>query len=252
MRKFSILFSILIVAIVLGGCGTNVSKEDVVNGAMKTDYSSFNMEAKFQMDISANGQNMEQSFDMDMTYVEEPFLAHLKMGTVDGDIELYVDKETTYIAQPGIEEWLKAPTNSVPEFAEMANGDSMKEDLERLQEFTDVFKLEKSEKGYNLSVKLTEKSSEEEMALVKDVMKESMEEDMELDDFKVKLFDYKLTFDENFYLTEAVVKADLEITSEGETANITISTDVNYTEINNIKNYSVPDDIINNAMDAEF
>lgn len=248
MKKFSILISILVVLIVLGGCGSSLSKDEVVNKAVASEINSFNIDADIEMDISANGQSMNQSLNMDMTYVDNPFTAHIKMTSINGNIEIYLDKETTYVAQPGTDQWVKTPTNTVPEFADMASGDSIKEELDRLQEFSDLYKLEKSENGYVLSVSLSEDSNEKEMELVKDVMTESMQ-GMVVEDLKVNKFDYKITLDENFYLKNAFAKADIEITLDGEKATINTVTEADYTEINSLTDYSIPEDVINDAIE---
>ncbi|MCA1029731.1 hypothetical protein LCL95_01640 [Bacillus timonensis] len=250
MRKRSILFFIMVVTMVLGGCGTSLTKDEVVNKALEMDINSFNMDANIEMEIEANGQSMDQSLNMEMTFVDDPFVAHILMSTFTGNIEMYIDKETTYLANIDPEVWVKTPTKDVPEFAEMADVESLKKEVERLKEFSDLFTMEKNENNeYVLSVNFTEESSEEENELVRHILLDSLE-DLVVDDIKVNSFTYKLTFDENFLLQHDIVEADLEIVSEGETVKIILMVDAKYSDINAIKDYQIPNEIIDNAIDA--
>jgi hypothetical protein len=248
MSKFYMGFFIAALIFILAGCGTKITKEEVVNKAIETDINSFEIEGAVQIEISANGQDMTQSFDLGMKYITDPFISHIDMSTVDGNIEMYMDRDTTYMLLPSMEGWLKTSTNSTPEFAEIANGESISEELERLKEFSNLFDLESLENGYVLKVKLTEDADDEGTELVQELLQESVQ-DVQFDDIKINAFEYILTLDKDFLLKSAIANLNLDVTAEGEAATVVTNADVNYTNINKVEEFSVPVDIVDNASE---
>ena len=247
MKKY--LF-ILVAAlfIMLAGCGTKLSKEEVVSNAINAEITSVEVDGTVDVEMDSNGQNMTQSLELVVKYIQEPFITYVQMSTVDGDVELYSDKDHTYMLVPDIEGWLKTSTSDTPGISDLAGGQSIKEDLERLKKFNDLFAFEPIEDGYVLKVALTKEASEEELALVKEVLKESVQ-DVEFEDVQINSFDYVLTIDKEFLLKSTVAKLDLEVTAEGEEASIVTSADVNYTNVNNVKEFSVPTEVVETAVE---
>jgi outer membrane lipoprotein-sorting protein len=233
---------------VLAGCGTTLSKEEVVTNAINAEINSVEVEGTVDVEIDSNGQSMTQSLELVVKFIQEPFITYVQMSTVDGDVEIYSDKDHTYMLVPDMEEWLKTSTSDTPGISDLAGGQSIKEDLERLKKFNDLFTFESVEEGYVLKVTLTEEASEDELALVKEILKESVE-DVEFEDVRINSFDYVLTIDKEFLLNSTVAKLDLEVTAEGEEASIVTSADVNYTNVNNVKEFSVPAEVVETAVE---
>lgn len=248
MKKI-LFFVVAAIALVLSGCGsTSVSKEDVVNKALNAEINSAEVNGKIDVKVDSNGENMDQSMDLSMKYSQEPFLTYVKMGTVEGNIEMYIDEATTYMQIPGMNGWMKTPTGDTAEFAEIAEGQSIQEDLDKLEKFEDLFKFEAVEDGYALKVQLKDDASEEELALVQEVLKESVQ-DLQFEDVKINSFDYVLTLDKEYLLKSAVAKIDIEVTAEGETVNMATTADVKYTNVNKLKDFTIPADVTENAME---
>lgn len=250
MKKFSVLTAIsLLLVLVLGACGTKVTKEEVINGAFKNSLNSFVADMKTEIEINANGQKSNQTLDINMKYLDDPFMTHMKMTTINGDMELYIDKESAYVAAPGTSEWIKAPISSVPEFEELASGDSIKEDLEKMKKFSDLFEFKEEKDGYILSVELDSSSTDKEKELVKDVLKESMQEQsVELNN--VNKFIYHLKLDKNYYLKQIKTDADLDLVMDGESGQIMIKLQADYKEMNSVKAFSIPQEVKDSAVDS--
>lgn len=248
MKKI-LFFVVVAISILLAGCGsTSVSKEDVVNKALNTEINSAEVNGKIDVKVVSNGENMDQSMDLSMKYSQEPFLTYVKMGTVEGNIEMYIDETNTYMQIPEMNGWMKTPTGNTAEFAEIAEGQSIQEDLDKLEKFEDLFKFETVEDGYALQVQLTEDASEDEFALVQEVLKESVQ-DLQFEDVKINSFDYVLTLDKEYLLKSAVAKIDIEVTAEGETVNMATTADVKYSNVNKLKDFTIPTEVSENAVE---
>ncbi|TKC19024.1 DUF6612 family protein [Robertmurraya kyonggiensis] len=248
MKKF-LFFVVAATAMVLSACGsTTVSKEDVVSKALNADINSAEVNGKIDVKLDSNGEKLDQSVNLEMTYSQEPFLTYLKMGTVEGDMEIYIDKDNTYLLLPEMPSWVKTPTNDTAEFSELAAGQSIEEDLDKLRKFEELFELESVEDGYSLKVNLAEDANEEEFALVKEVLKDSVQE-IEVEDVKIHTFDYILTLDKEYLLKSAVAKMDIDVTAEGETVNMITAVDVKYSNVNKVKEFKVPAEVVENAAE---
>ncbi|WP_070121267.1 DUF6612 family protein [Bacillus marinisedimentorum] len=251
MKKLHFLLVSLASLLFLGACGTGVTKEELVNGALDNDISSFEADMKMGIDVNANGQKMNQSLDMTMEYVKEPFNTHIKMSTVDGNIELYMDEETSYALVPGESQWIKTPTNSNPDFAELASGESMKDELNRLKKFVELFEMTQSGNDYVLTVNLTEDSkNKQEIELVQDVLKEATQ-NSEVEDLQVNSFDYKLTISEDKMLKSIVTRADVDVKIAGETAQIVTDATATYKNVNQVENIAIPAEVTDNAVEMQ-
>ncbi|RTR34012.1 hypothetical protein EKG37_07310 [Robertmurraya yapensis] len=249
MKKI-LFFLVAAMAIVLAGCGsTSVSKEDVVSKALNAKINSAEVTGKVDVKLGSNGENTEQSIDLSVKYSDDPFLTYVKMGTVEGDIEMYLDKDNAYMFIPGMDGWMKTPTSDTAELAELAEGQSIQEDLDKLEKFEDLFTFESVEDGYELKVQLKEDATEEEFALVQEVLKDSIQ-DVQYEDIKINAFDYTLTLDKEYLLTSALAKLDLEVTAEGEKVQMATTADVKYTNVNKLKDFTIPTEVSENAMDV--
>lgn len=246
MKKL-LYFVVVVMVMILAGCGTaTVSKEDVVSKALNAEINSAEVNGKVDVKLDSNGEKLDQSVNLKMTYSQEPFLTYLKMGTVEGDMEIYIDKDNTYLLLPEMPSWVKTPTDNTAEFSELAAGQSIEEDLDKLRKFEDLFELTSVEGGYSLKVNLSEDADEEEFELVKEVLKDSVQE-IEVEDVKIHSFDYVLTLDKEYLLKSAEAKMDIDVTAEGETVNMITSVDVKYSNVNNVKDFKVPAEVLENA-----
>jgi predicted RND superfamily exporter protein len=250
MKKSRLLAVIsLLLVLLLGACGTKVTKEEVVDGAFKNSINSLDADMKTEFEINANGQKVNQTIDINMKYLDDPFIAHMKMNTVDGDMELYIDKESAYVIMPGVKEWIKAPVSNVPEFEKLASGDGVKEDLEQLKKFSELFEFKEEKDGYILSVELDSSSTDQEKELVMDVLKESLQdESVELS--KVNKFIYHLKLDKKYFLKQVKSDADLDLVMDGESGKIIIKVQADYKEINSVKAFSIPQEVKDSAVES--
>ncbi|WP_043931065.1 DUF6612 family protein [Bacillus sp. EB01] len=251
MKKITVVIASLILMLIISGCGTKVTKEEVVSGAVKKSLNSFETDMKTEFKISSNGQDISSTTDIALVYKDDPFITHMKMSMIEGEIELYIDKESAYMKMPGEEGWIQAPTGSIPEFEEMASGDSIKKDLEKINEFSELFSFEQKDGGYVLDVKLDENSSDKEKELVTSVLTEELQ-NQSIKVSKVNKFNYSYTIDKDYNLKNVLTEADLEIVMDGQTTQISIKADADYKNINSVKDFSIPAEVTDNVIEMDL
>lgn len=241
----SFIFSLL-----LSGCEEKVTKEEVVKGATAKSLSSIETDMKVEFEMKSNGQKNNSSTDISIKYIEEPFLTYMKMKTLEGDIELYLDNESAYILPPEDTSWYKKSIDSVPGFAELAENNAFKEDLEKIKKFSEIFTFEQKEDEYILQVNLKESSGKKEKELVLDVLKDSMKnESFELS--KINNFFYYIKLDKSYYVNQVKIKADIDLQFDGKPAQYIINVNADYKNINTVKAFSIPQDVRDKAIQQE-
>jgi hypothetical protein len=250
MKKSYIVIMSFIFSLLLSGCEEKVTKEEVVKGATAKSLSSIETDLKVEFEMKSNGQKHNSSTDISIKYMEEPFLTFMKMKTLEGDIELYLDNESAYILPPEETSWYKKSIDSVPEFAELAENNAFKEDLEKIKKFSEIFTFEQKEDEYILQVNLQESSGKKEKELVLDVLKDSMKnESLELS--KINNFFYYIKLDKSYYVNQVKIKADIDLQFDGKPAQYIINVNADYKNINTVKAFSIPQDVREKAIQQE-
>jgi hypothetical protein len=251
MRNFIFLITGLLLIILLGACGSHVTKEEVVNKAFEKSITSVEADMQTYVNIKFNGQEANQTSDIDLKYINEPFITHLTINTINGAAEIYINDKNAYILAPGKANWIKTPSEGVNELEEIANGESIKEDLKNLKKFSDVFKLEKIKEEYVLKATINESSPEKDKELVKETLEESFK-DQHIELEKINKFDYTLTLDKNFNLKSVLLDLDSNITENGKSKQAVIGIKANYKNINKLKDFSVPQEIKQSAIERNL
>jgi hypothetical protein len=259
----SIISSIMLI-LLLSACGTQtttekevkqttnekkvkqITKEDVVNKAFANTMTSFEADTKTTVNLGVNEQKSHETLAFSMKFIQEPFISHFKVTTVDGSTEFYFDQESAYALTPGQNGWIKAPTNNLKELENLASGKSIKEDLERLKNFVDVFQLYPIVGGYDLKVALDESSSEREKELAMTFIKESLN-NPSFEVVGINKFYYNLVLDNNYLIKQVKAEADLNVNIDGEAGKANIFIDGNYKNVNSLEPFSIPDDVKQNA-----
>lgn len=250
MKKTYIVIMSFIFSLLLSGCEEKVTKEEVVKGATAKSLSSIETDLKVEFEMKSNGQKHNSSTDISIKYMEEPFLTYMKMKTLEGDIELYLDNESAYILPPEETSWYKKSIDSVPDLAELAENNAFKEDLEKIKKFSEIFTFEQKEDEYILQVNLQESSGKKEKELVLDVLKDSMKnESLELS--KINNFFYYIKLDKSYYVNQVKIKADIDLQFDGKPAQYIINVNADYKNINTVKAFSIPQDVREKAIQQE-
>lgn len=250
MKKAYIVIMSFIFSLLLNGCEERVTKEEVVKGATAKSLSSIETDLKVEFEMKSNGQKNNSSTDISIKYIEEPFLTHMKMKTLEGDIELYLDNESAYILPPEETSWYKKSIDSVPGFAELAENNAFKEDLEKIKKFSEIFTFEQKEDEYILQVNLKEISGKKEKELVLDVLKDSMKNES-FDLSKINNFYYYIKLDKSYYVNQVKIKADIDLQFDGKPAQYIINANADYKNINKVKAFSIPQDVKDKAIQQD-
>ncbi|MBO8155079.1 MAG: hypothetical protein H0Z32_01345 [Bacillaceae bacterium] len=244
--KRIVLYVVWLSILITAGCGNKISKEEIITNAVNKDINSVELNGTVHVKVSSQNQFMTQSMDLHMKFIQEPFLSYMKLNTIDGKLELYIDEDTTYMKSPDMNQWLKVQTKSVPELAAMASDNSLKKEFERLHDFINLYELEKAGDDYILKVKLNESADDQEIELVKNIIVDAAG-DTDFEITNLNSFDYEITLDKNYLLKSAESTIDTELKFGEKIDNFIVEINVNYKNFNNVKAFSVPDNIVNNA-----
>jgi hypothetical protein len=251
MKRISFVLFISILFAALSGCGSHITKGEFLNKALENEITSFETNAMIEGEVTANGQSMTQSMKMDMKYVTKPVLAHVNISTVDQKIEMYLDDENVYLNQTGIEGWMKGSIEKIPSFAELADGNAISDEIVRLKGFEELFTFEEKDSEFILNVTLTEETNEKGLELLKELLMDEMQTELELEDFDVKIneFDYTLKFDKEILLNSTTVNLDLEVVVDGNLQRIVSSVEATFKNVNKVGPFDIPEEAVNNAME---
>jgi hypothetical protein len=251
MKRISFVLFISILFAILSGCGAHITKEEFVNKALENEITSFETDAMIKGEVTANGQSMTQSMKMNMKYVTEPVLAHVNISTVDQKIEMYLDDENVYLNQNGKDDWMKTSIEKIPSFAELADGNAITDEIVRLKDFEELFTFKERDNKFILNVNLTEETNEKGIELLKELLMEEMQTELELENFDVNInkFDYTLKFDKEILLNSTTVNLDLEVIVNGNSQRIVSNVEATYKNVNKVGSFDIPGEAFNNAIE---
>lgn len=210
-------------------------------------------EGKMEFEITANGQSMTQDMNYTMVYSEDPFFTQMEVSSVDEKIEMYLEEEFAYIFIPENEQWIKANVSDVPEFTEMANGDLLKEDIDRLKEYADLFELEKVKDDYVLTLNVSKENDGKGKEFIAELLTELMssESGISEENTTINSLEYNLVFDSEFMLKSSEGTVDVQQEVDGDTQQYIAKIGATYTNVNKVadEDLKVPTDITENAIE---
>lgn len=213
------------------------------------------MDIKQSMSIPSLGQEMDSDIQIDMDIVQEPLQMYQVMKMDMGEeglaeIELYMTTEGFFMKDPESDAWMKLPEEYYEELmATMSAGADPTLDLEEFAEFTDDFTFEQNDNEYVLNLKA---SGEKFTKLIQEQLSsiEGMEGTEALEDMTIHQLDYEIFIDkETFDMTAFNLVMDMEMGIEEETIRIVQDMKAQISQINDIKEITVPQEILDSAVE---
>lgn len=295
MKKISMLILTALMAVVLSACSETANpvdsepasaesknnNETEEKAEMKSELTlqevfeksmEANQEIKsFATDLDLNqvmeiqGEKMAMSSKMHMKFITEPITLHQKMtynielgaeGTQSFDTEAYLTEDGFYMYEPMENMWLKMPQELSDQILQMQNAQSNPaEQLEQLKAFVDDFKFEQNDTHYILTLKA---AGDKFNQFLKETMKESLPEDMLLDDevfnsMKFNGVEYEIFVDkETFYTTDLNMLLDTETKMDGEVMKLKQDIKAAYSDYNKIDKIKVPQEALESAQEINL
>ncbi len=120
-------------------------------------------------------------------------------------------------------------------------------------EFEDIFELQYREDEYILIAKVNDSSDKKSLAFVTDYVENTMKRELETKHLKTKInnFKYTLIFNKDFLLKSSNIITNIDLYEEIGNANMILNFDTVYSDVNNVNNLVVPEEISRNAIIKE-
>lgn len=213
-------------------------------------------------EFSAPGteDTIESTIQLEMDMIEEPLAMYQQMTMDMGDFgtmktEIYYTDQGFYMKNPEDDSWMKLPSDDLGDLQEMINsGAEGNIDYASLEKYIEDFKFEQDDNQYILKLKVSGDGFndlvKEELAstgMLDELGEEAMDglEDMKLHQLEYEIFVAKDTFE----TTDFNLVMDMEFSVEGETMRIKQDVKAHITEMNEIEEITIPEEVIENAVE---
>ena len=229
--------------------------------AASESLKSFSVKMDMEQAISSNvdEMNMETHSVIDMDVVIDPMTFYQKMTMTMGDekveMESYFSEDGMFFYEPSGGQWMKFPQEMTDMFLQMAGEQQNPGDeLKKLQKFVDDFTFEQDEKNFILKLKAAgEKFNDFIKETAMESMPEGMAEEELFDNMNIKSVDYEIIIDkETFNPVALIMDMDMDMTIEEETINLKQKVNAQYLNLNKIDAITVPQEVIDSAVDMDI
>ncbi|UAC47637.1 hypothetical protein K6959_13360 [Bacillus aquiflavi] len=219
-----------------------------------------------QMDMDSNMKVADESMsfksNIDMDYIVEPLAVHqnMKLTSIEEEgeleMEIYFTKDGVFVHDPVEQQWSKFPNEMFDQISQLTDQQTNPaEEITNLKEFADDLEFKQDDKNYII---LLDASGDKFTEFLQEVLKETMPKDVPLDeqllkDMKINKLNYEIFVDKKtFYPSALNVDMEMEMAVEGQTLVIEQKLEGNYSKFNEIKEIKVPQEVLDNAVEAEM
>lgn len=234
-----------------------LEKSTAASESLKSFSVKMDMDQKISSSVEEMNMDMKSVIDMDV--VMDPMAFYQKMTMTIGEekveMESYFSEDGMFFYEPSGGQWMKFPQEMTDMFLQMTGEQQNPGDeLKKLQRFVDDFTFEQDDKNFILKLKA---EGEKFNQFIKETAMESLPADLAqeelLDQMNIKSVDYEIVIDkETFNPVSLIVDMDMDMTVEGETINLKQKVNAQYLNLNNIDVITVPQEVIDSAVDIDM
>lgn len=286
MKKYYMSVIIGLAVFLLAACGdsatptdgttakSDLTLEQVFNNAMARQESlqsvkaNMAMEQEMAMTIDGEEGQMTSSSNIEMSMTAKPlalFVDGTIIMTMGGDEETFnmpismylTEADGLYMNDMMSGGWVKLPSDMYEELlGQMGANADAQEQLKQLESFLEDFKFEQTDGEYILTLNANgEKFNEMIFEQVSGSLGQQLgEEDYSaFDGIKIKDAKYVITVDkETFDITKIVMDFIMTIDIEGVLADVNTSSTITYSNFDAVDTITIPQDVLNTAIDSDF
>lgn len=243
---------------------SELTLEEVMNKSTEAsvDLKSFSVKMDLTQDMSDQGDlNVQTNSVIDMNIVTEPMAFYQKMNMSMGEesesfeTESYFSEAGMFFYEPSTSQWMKFPQEMTDTFLQMSGTQSNPgEELKKLQQFVEDFTFEQDTNNYILKLKA---SGEKFNEFIKETAAQQLPPEISaeeaLSDMKINAVDYEILIDKKtFYPVALNMDMDLEMTIDGQTIAMKQKMNGQYSNYNSIETITVPQEIIDSAVEMDM
>lgn len=168
------------------------------------------------------------------------------------ETESYFSEDGMFFYEPSTSQWMKFPQEMTDTFLQMSGQQSNPgEELKKLQQFVEDFTFEQDSKNYILKLKA---SGEKFNDFIKETAVQQLPPEMSAEDalsgMKINAVEYEILVDKKtFYPVALNMNMDLEMTIEGQTISMKQKMNGQYSNYNSVEAITVPQEVIDSAVE---
>lgn len=253
---------------------SDLTLEQVFNNAMERQESlnsvkaNMSMEQEIAMTMDGEELQMTSSTNVEMSITSKPmalFLDGTMSMTMAGEEESFdmplnmylTEADGFYMNDMMSGGWVKLPDESYEDLLAQvgANADT-KEQLQQFEPFLEDLEFNQTDGEYILTLNANgEKFNDLILEQVTGTIGQQLGEDEQsvIDGMKIEDAKYIITIDkEKFDMTKVVMDMKMTVDVEGVLAKVNTSSTLTYSNFNSIDTITIPQDIINTAIDTDF
>ncbi|WP_275695467.1 DUF6612 family protein [Ferdinandcohnia quinoae] len=227
------------------------------------ELNSFKVKMDMKQNISSDqdaSANMDINTTLEMDFVQDPMAFYQKMSMKmpeleeDMEMEIYFTKDGMYYYDPTSQMWMKFPSEMMEQLVQLSDQQTNPAaEIEKLKSFVDDFKFQQDDNNYIL---LLNASGDKFTDFLKETIQETLPEGMAdsaevFENMKINKMNYEIHIDKKtFYPTILNLSMDMEMSAEGQTVKIAQDIKSQYVEHNHIKEITVPQEVIEGAVES--
>lgn len=227
----------------LNSFSVKMNMDQQLNAGQQSDQ--MNLKSVINMDVTTKPMAFYQKMNMTMEGSEESF-----------DTESYFTEEGMYFYDAAGGKWMKFPKEMSDQLVQLSGEQSNPAvGLKKLQENVEDLKFEQDGEHYMIKLKA---SGDKFNDFIKKTVQETLppqlaENEGALENMKINAIEYEFQIDKKtFYPTILNMMMDMEISAEGQTIKMLQNLKGEYSDYNTINKISVPQDVIENAVEIEM
>lgn len=240
---------------------SELTLEEVMNKSTEASegLKSFSVKMDLTQDMTDQAElNVQTNSVIDMNIVTEPMAFYQKMTMSMGEesesfeTESYFSDAGMFFYEPSNSQWMKFPQEMTDTFLQMSGKQSNPgEELKKLQPFMEDFTFEQDTNNYILKLKA---SGDKFNDFIKETAVQQLPPEMAAEDvlsnMKINAVAYEILIDKKtFYPVALNMDMDFEMTIEGQTIGMKQKMNGQYSNYNNIEAITVPQEVIDSAVE---
>lgn len=273
MKRGIGLFAV-VAAVILGACSgpatqveSTLTADEVYDLAIEraSHFHSATIAITLEQTKSTNAdEQMLIKADLTGEAIEKPLKIHQAgkvslhyppLGMIDLDIELYAADDSIYIHENMFDHWIKASMDDLLDFGIQLNDKrSLFTFLEQVDTYIDDFTMEQTNDTFIFTLKSTTEQFQrhiiEEMRFFKRLNSTGAQKMDENDVDHTEQVDFSFTIDkETYHILSFDIEVHTEMTENEEATTVTTSIGVEFSNMNEVEDITVPKEVIDEATE---
>lgn len=253
IKRILMALAICSLSITAVGCSSNgkMSNEDIVKKISESSKSVKSSKANIESKVAFNlgGKDIATSVTMEAESISEPLTVKItgKTETLGQsfDMNMYITEENMYIQNMLTKEWMHVKDENIKKTLEKRkNSANFNDVVELLNIMQKNVKVEEKGPNYEATYSGVDDSAKE--ALKKMIISNQPDAEKVLKNMEIEKLDIKYVIDKKtFYPTECEIKTGMKVSEAGQTISFDMEMKIKYSDINQVKEIVIPDEVKN-------